>query len=269
MEESTISRFGGIARLYGIPALEAFTQAHVAVIGIGGVGSWTVEALARSGVGHITMVDLDEICVTNINRQLHAMDGNIGHQKTDAMEERIKAINPNCQITNLQTFYSERSYEDILAHNFDVVVDAIDRVRQKAHLLHHCKQRKVPVICCGGAGGLRDPSKIQIADISRVTNDALIAQVRNKLRSEYGFPKGDAKKPRKFGIEAIFSTEQPMYPQCDGSVSPNRPKDGDGQDMRLNCASGYGSITHMTATVGLFAAERALQAIIDTKLKKA
>jgi tRNA A37 threonylcarbamoyladenosine dehydratase len=260
LSENTISRFGGIARLYGVDALEKFTKAHAAVVGIGGVGSWTVEALARSGVGKITMVDLDEICVTNINRQLHAMDGNIGHQKTDAMEQRIKAINPDCEVNNLHCFYSERSAEAFFENDFDVVIDAIDRVKEKAHLLAECKKRKIPVICCGGAGGLRDPSKIEIADLTRVTNDALLAQVRTKLRSNYGFPKGNTKKkkPKKFGVEAIFSTEQAMYPQCDGSVSTERPKDADGRDMRLNCASGYGSITHMTATVGLFAAERAL-----------
>ena len=258
LSENTVSRFGGIARLYGVDALEKFTQSHVAIVGIGGVGSWTVEALARSGVGKISMVDLDEICVTNINRQLHAMDGNIGQQKTDAMEARIKAINPDCIVTNIQGFYSERSADAFFENNFDVVIDAIDRVKEKTHLIVECKKRNIPVICCGGAGGLRDPSKIQIADLSRVTNDALLAQVRTKLRSQYGFPKGDTKKPKKFKVEAIFSTEQAMFPQCDGSVSTKRPKDADGRDMRLNCASGYGSVTHMTATVGLFAAERAL-----------
>ncbi|MFC5049813.1 ThiF family adenylyltransferase [Rubritalea spongiae] len=265
LSENTIARFGGIARLYGVDALEKFTNAHVAVVGIGGVGSWTVEALARSGVGQITLLDLDEICVTNINRQLHAMDGNIGQQKTDAMEARIKAINPDCEINNTHGFYSERSADVFFDNDFNVVVDAIDRVKEKTHLLAECNKRQLPVICCGGAGGLRDPSKIQIDDLTRVTNDALLAQVRTKLRSQYGFPKGDSKKknkPKKFGIEAIFSTEQAMYPQCDGSVSTEKPKDADGRDMRLNCASGYGSITHMTATVGLFAAERALAKLI-------
>lgn len=262
LSENTISRFGGIARLYGVPALEKFTQSHVAVIGIGGVGSWTAESLARSGVGEITLVDLDDICVTNINRQLHAMDGSIGQQKTDAMEARIKAINPDCKVNNIQSFYSERSAEDFFSHTFDVVIDAIDRVKEKAHLLAECKKRKIPVICCGGAGGLRDPSKIKVADLAHVEYDALLAQVRNKLRSNYSFPKGDpTKKSKKFKIEAIYSTEIAMYPQCDGSVSTQKPKDSDGKDMRLNCASGYGSITHMTATVGLFASERALAAL--------
>ncbi|MFC4995177.1 tRNA threonylcarbamoyladenosine dehydratase [Rubritalea tangerina] len=260
LSENTIARFGGIARLYGVDALETFSNAHIAVVGIGGVGSWTVEALARSGVGQITMLDLDEICTTNINRQLHAMDGNIGQQKTDAMESRIQAINPECQVNNIQGFYSERSANDFFNASYDVVVDAIDRVKEKTHLVAECKKRQIPIICCGGAGGLRNPSLIQVDDLTRVTNDALLAQVRTKLRSQYGFPKGNTtkKKPKKFGVEAIYSTEQALFPQADGSVSCERPTDADGRDMRLNCASGYGSITHMTATVGLFAAERAL-----------
>ena len=267
MTEDVIQRFGGIARLYGERVLEKFLGSHVAVVGIGGVGSWTVEALARSGVGKITMVDLDEICVTNINRQLHAMDGNIGVQKTEAMQERVRLIHPSCEVVCVEGFYSERSADVFFEGDFDFVVDAIDRVKEKVHLLDQCKRRGIGVISCGGAGGLRDPSKICVDDMARVTNDALIAQVRSRLRSDFGFPKGDGKKVRKFGLETIFSTEQPMYPQCDGSVSAERPSGDDGGDMRLNCASGYGSITHMTATVGLFAAERALQFLAEKEVE--
>lgn len=262
LSESTLTRFGGVARLYGVDALAAFTRAHVAVIGIGGVGSWTVEALARSGVGRITMIDLDDICITNINRQLHAMDGNVGQQKTDAMAQRIYAINPECEVDCVQAFYSERNADALLTGGFDVVVDAIDRVFEKAHLIARCVALGTPVICCGSAGGMRDPSQLQIADMVKVTNDALIAQVRTKLRTHYGFPKGKNLLVKNFGVETIFSTEQPVYPQCDGSVSIHRPKDASGKDMRLNCASGFGSITHVTACVGLFAAERALQALL-------
>lgn len=265
LSESTISRFGGIARLYGTRVLQRFTHSHVAVIGIGGVGSWTVEALARSGIGAITMVDLDEICITNVNRQLHAMDNNVGQQKTYAMEARVKAINPECQVTVFNSFYSERSAENFFSQTYDFVIDAIDQVKEKTHLIAECTKRAIPVVSCGAAGGLRDPSQIKIADITRVTNDPLIAQLRTKLRSQYGFPKGDArKKPKKFGVQAIYSTEQAMFPQCDGSVSPQRPTQSNGKDMRLNCASGYGSITHMTATVGHFAAERALHHLSQT-----
>ena len=249
-------RFGGIARLYGEAVLEKFLHSHVCVIGIGGVGSWTVEALARSGVGAITMVDLDEICVTNINRQLHAMDGEIGKQKTDAMAERIAAINPECKVVCEQRFYNEKNADSILAGEFDVMVDAIDHVKAKVHLIHQCKTRKLPIVVCGGAGGLTDASQIKVDDMSKVYNDGLIKQVRNQLRQFHGFPKGGAKKVKKFGIECIFSSESPVFPTCDGGVSEKREA---GQERRLNCASGYGSITHMTATVGMLAADRCLR----------
>lgn len=266
MNQPPSPRFSGIARLYGEAALQKFHQAHVCVIGIGGVGSWTVESLARSGVGRITMVDLDEICITNINRQLHAMDGEIGRQKTAAMASRIHAINPDCQVNCLETFFSERNADKILSLDFDFLVDAIDHAKAKSLLLASCHQRGIPVVACGGAGGLTDPSRIQINDLSRCYNDALLNQVRRKLRSRYGFPAGaDPKKKikaKKFGIDCIFSSESPVYPQCDGSVSPQRPaaQDTTGGN-RLNCASGFGSITHMTATVGLFATSHCLNTL--------
>ena len=252
LSQSTIDRFGGIARLYGTPALEKFTQAHVAVIGIGGVGSWAAESLARSGIGKITMVDLDEICVTNINRQLHAMDGDIGKQKTDAMAERIRLINPECEVTCEQTFFNEKTSSRLLSQGYDFVIDAIDLMMQKAFLIAECHQRDIPVITCGGAGGKTDPSNIRVADIAKVTRDALIHKVRTRLRTKFGFPKAVNLKAPKFNIEAVFYDESAIYPEADDcdTEQPN--------SMRLNCATGFGSVTHMTATLGLFAAQRAL-----------
>lgn len=250
-------RFSGISRLYGTCALERFHQAHVTVIGIGGVGSWIVEALARSGIGHITMVDLDEICVTNVNRQLHAMDGQIGRLKTSAMAERIQAIHPDCQITEKQTFYSEKNADELLASSPDVVIDAIDAVRQKCHLIAECKTRGIPIVTVGAAGGRRDPSCIQIADLAMTCHDALLLQTRKNLRSHHGFPKAPTgKKIKKFGVTAIFSTESPVFPQCDGSVSTQRPE---GTNLRLSCDSGYGTATPVTATFGMIAAAQALE----------
>ena len=150
-------RFSGISRLYGESALQRFLTARVAVVGIGGVGSWAVEALARSGIGHLTLIDLDEICVTNVNRQLHAMDGQIGRLKTSAMAERIHAINPAATITEKQTFYSEKNAEELLAEGFDVVIDAIDAVRQKCHLIATCHSKGIPIVTCGAAGGAVTP----------------------------------------------------------------------------------------------------------------
>jgi tRNA A37 threonylcarbamoyladenosine dehydratase len=250
-------RFSGISRLYGACALERFHQAHVTVIGIGGVGSWIVEALARSGIGHITMVDLDEICVTNVNRQLHAMDGQIGRLKTSAMAERIQAIHPDCQITEKQTFYSEKNADELLASSPDVVIDAIDAVRQKCHLIAECKTRGIPIVTVGAAGGRRDPSCIQIADLAMTCHDALLLQTRKNLRSHHGFPKAPTgKKIKKFGVTAVFSTESPVFPQCDGSVSTQRPE---GTNLRLSCESGYGTATPVTATFGMIAAAQALE----------
>ena len=254
LSQTTIDRFGGIARLYGTAALEKFSGAHVAVIGIGGVGSWAVESLARSGIGKITMVDLDELCVTNINRQLHAMDGEIGKQKTDAMAERIRLINPECEVTCEQTFYNEKTSDRLLSSNFDFVIDAIDLMMQKAHLIAECKKRNIPIVTCGGAGGKMDPTNIRVADMAKVTRDALLHKVRTRLRTNFGFPKAKNLKAPKFNVEAIFYDESAVFPdanECDAESSNNT-------SMRLNCASGFGSVTHMTATLGLFAAQRAL-----------
>lgn len=258
-----MDRFGGIQRLYGKTAMEKFQRAHVCVVGIGGVGSWCVEALARSGVGRITMIDLDEICLSNINRQLHAMDGEIGRQKTAAMASRVKAINPDCKVVCLETFFGEANADEILGANYDYLIDAIDHAKAKSLLVASCKQRGIPLITCGGAGGLRDPSQIQIDDLSRCYNDSLMNKVRKNLRSQYGFPAGaDPSKKikgRRFGIECVFSSESPVFEQCDGEVSGQKPTNANGMPSKLNCVSGYGSITHITATFGLFAVSRCLE----------
>lgn len=250
-------RFGGIARLYGRDSLERFLGARVAVIGIGGVGSWAVESLARSGIGHLTLVDLDEICVTNVNRQLHAMDGQIGRQKTEAMAERARAIHPGCEVEIVPTFFKERTAEEILGRGFDAVVDAIDTLAHKALLLAECHRRGVPVVTCGGAGGRRDPTRIRTTDLAYSGKDGLLLQLRRRLRSHHGFPKTpQGKTPPPFGIDTVFSDEPPLFPQCDGSVSTERPQNA---DLRLSCESGYGTATHITASFGMIAAARILE----------
>lgn len=242
-------RFGGIGRLYGQEALERFRHSHVAVIGIGGVGTWAAEALARSGIGELTLVDLDEICITNINRQLHALEGQVGRSKSQAMAERIALINPSCRIHAEDCFYSERNAEGLLNRSLSGVIDAIDAVRPKCHLLAECRQRELPVVTCGGAGGRQDATRIEVADLSRSHNDALLHQVRKNLRSNYGFPSGEKSK-RKFGIPAVFSAENPVFPQADGCVAEERPED---LPTGLRCDAGYGTATHMTATFGMLA----------------
>lgn len=262
-------RFSGIARLYGVNALEAFRTANVAIVGIGGVGSWTVEALARSGVGALTLIDLDDVCVTNVNRQLHALDGAIGRQKIEAMADRARQINPDITIHLQPRFYNPKSADDLITSDLSCVVDAIDSGSQKAHLIAKATSLGVPVITCGAAGGKQDATRIQTGDLARTSGDGLLLKVRGELRSHFGFPKGTqtpgkASKPsKKFHITAVYSDETPVFPQCDGTVAPGKPKltreDGTPVPMKLNCADGYGSSSPVTGTFGLVAAAEVLK----------
>ncbi len=257
LSENTKERFGGIARLYGARALERFMAARVVVVGVGGVGSWTVEALARSGIGTIRMVDLDEICITNVNRQLHAMDGQIGRQKTAAMAERVRAINPDGKLEVIEGFFTERSVEEVLGGGVDGVMDAIDSMKHKALLLAECKRRGLPVVTCGGAGGKRDATRISVRDLAFSGKDALLHQLLKSLRKNHAFPAVSmGSKPEPMGIAAVFSEEPPVYPGGCGEVSCEKPK---GADMRLSCETGYGTATHVTATFGLVAAGAMLE----------
>ena len=257
MPESIPHRFGGIARLYGQAALDRFLTAKVAVIGVGGVGSWAVESLARSGVGNLTLVDLDEICLTNVNRQLHAMDGQIGRQKTEAMAERARAIHPVGEVVVVPRFFTEQTAADILDTGFDAVVDAIDSTRHKALLLAECRRHGIFTVTCGGAGGRRDPTRIRVADLAFSGKDPLLHQLRRSLRNDYGFPKTPmGEKPEPLGIEAVFSDEPQVFSQCDGTVSEVRPDSG---GQRINCTTGLGTVTHVTAAFGMIAAGRVLE----------
>ncbi|BES69645.1 tRNA cyclic N6-threonylcarbamoyladenosine(37) synthase TcdA [Marinobacter nanhaiticus D15-8W] len=246
-------RFGGIERLYGRRALKAFRQAHMAVVGLGGVGSWAAEALARSGVGRITLIDMDDVCVSNTNRQLHALTGEYGRTKTDVMAQRLKNINPAMQVDIHFGFLTPKNAADLLSEDLAGVVDAIDSVKAKAALIAHCKRRKIPMVCAGGAGGQMDPTQIQVADLSRTTQDPLLAKVRNLLRREYNFSRNPK---RRFGIEAVYSLEQLTYPAEDGEVCLQKP-DTDGP-VRLDCATGFGAASPVTATFGFVAASRLL-----------
>lgn len=241
-------RFGGLKRLYGDGALDRFGAAHVCVIGIGGVGSWAAEALARSAIGQITLIDLDMVAESNVNRQIHALGDNFGKAKVDAMAERIRAINPACNITTVEDFVAADNLDRLLDRGFDYVIDAIDQVRTKAALIAWCAARGVPVITSGGAGGQIDPTRIEIADLARTVQDPLLSKVRSLLRKEYGFTR-DPKK--KFGIPAVFSSEPLRYPEnaaCDEAPSVTG----------LNCA-GFGSVVSVTASFGLFAAGEVLR----------
>ncbi|ROT94599.1 tRNA cyclic N6-threonylcarbamoyladenosine(37) synthase TcdA [Marinobacter sp. R17] len=246
-------RFGGIERLYGRRALQAFRDAHMAIVGLGGVGSWAAEALARSGVGQLTLIDMDDVCVSNTNRQLHALAGEYGRTKTDVMADRLRAINPQLQVNVHFGFLTPKNVTELLDDGLDGVVDAIDSVKAKAALIAHCKRRKIPLVCAGGAGGQMDPTQIQVSDLSRTTQDPLLAKVRNLLRREYHFSRNPK---RRFGIEAVYSLEQLTYPAGDGEVCLQKP-DASGP-VRLDCASGFGAASPVTATFGFVAASRLL-----------
>ena len=242
------TRFGGIARLYGKSGLERLRAAHVCVVGIGGVGTWAAEALARSGVGALTLVDLDEVCASNINRQLHALTDTVGRAKVEVMAERIRAINPDCRVTAEQQFFNAQTAEALLAPDYGFVLDAIDSVTNKVLLLARCREKKLPVVACGGAGGRRDATQIRTADLAKVTHDRLLAEVRKQLRKDFQFPvDGSA-----MGVECVFSAEPPVFAQPDGSVCENRATREEG--TRLNCNGGLGSATFVTGAFGFAAA---------------
>jgi tRNA A37 threonylcarbamoyladenosine dehydratase len=250
-------RFGGIRRLYGDAAYEIFSQAHVCVIGIGGVGSWAAEALARSGIGKITLIDMDDICVTNTNRQIHALSDTIGESKVDVMTQRVKQINPNCEITSIEDFATADNMSELLAEPFDYIIDCIDSIKPKAALMAWCKSNKRSVITIGGAGGQTDPTKIQTADLAKTVGDPLAANLRNFLRRYYNFSRNTK---RRFNIECVFSIEQLNYPQGDGTVSKQRLK-GD-TETKMNCDTGFGASTAVTATFGFVAVSRVLDKLI-------
>src|SRR5690554_623063 len=231
-------RFGGIARLYGTEALARLQGSHMAVVGIGGVGSWAAEALARTGIGRITLIDMDDICVTNTNRQLPAMAGNIGRLKVEVMAERIRAINPACEVRPIMGFVTPDTLAEYITPDIDCVVDCIDTT--------------------GGAGGQIDPTQIRVADLSKTVNDPLAAKARSLLRRDHNFPRAESK--RSFGVPCVYSLEQLRYPKPDGSVCQQKSFVGEG--VKLDCSGGFGSVTMVTATFGMVAASRAVERLL-------
>jgi tRNA A37 threonylcarbamoyladenosine dehydratase len=246
-------RFGGVARLYGSRALERFRNAHVCVVGVGGVGSWIGEALARTAIGKLTLIDLDNVAESNINRQIQALTSTIGQAKIDALNARIQAINPFCQVTLVEDFIEPDNLSDLIGNKgFDYVVDAIDSVKAKAALVAFCRDHAIPLVMIGSAGGQVDPTRIDVRDLARTEQEPLLKKVRKVLRSQYGFARGEK---TKYYIDAVFSMEPLRYPEDDASCSI------DGDDRHsvtgLNCA-GFGSSMVVTATFGMVAASHVL-----------
>jgi tRNA threonylcarbamoyladenosine dehydratase len=252
-----LDRFSGLARLYGAAALPKLHRAHVAVIGIGGVGSWTAEALARSGVGELTLIDLDEICVTNINRQLPALAGHIGRLKVSAMAERLRLINPELAVHEEIAFFTEATAERLLSRSYDCVVDGIDDARLKALLIASCRDRSLPLIVSGGAGGKSNPAAVRVADLAGASNDKLLRLVRKELRRHYGYPPEATREP--FQVRTVYSEENARFPWADGSV---RRDPEPGASRRINCDTGFGSATPVTGTFGFAAAAEAIRVIV-------
>ena len=251
-----LARFGGIGRLFGMAAMERLRAAHVCVIGIGGVGSWVVEALARTGIGALTIVDADDVCVTNINRQLPALTATVGQAKVNVMAERVRQISPSCEITARPEFYTKASAAELLAQPFDFVVDCVDRMSIKAHLIHECRTRGLRILTCGSAGGRRDPSQVEASDLGRAGNDELLRQVRRQLRREHGWPEGRGGLALPMGVPCVFTGEKPLYPRADGTCSAE-PEEG--ESLRMDCASGFGAATFITGVFGFVAASEVVR----------
>ena len=254
-------RFGGIQRLYGKTRAKWIPQLHICVIGIGGVGSWAAEALARSGIGNITLIDHDDIALSNINRQIHTLDSTLEQSKVLAMKERILQINPDCHCHAIDDLLTENNLSKYIVADYDYVIDAIDSVKHKSALIYYCKRNKIPVITTGGAGGLIDPTAVEICDLSKTYNDPLAAKVRSQLRYHYNFSRNPK---RRFGVECVFSTEQQVYPQADGSVGQEKPGV---KGVSLDCNFGYGSSACVTSVFGFTAAARTIEKSLQKKAR--
>lgn len=244
------ARFGGIIRLYGVDAAWRLSQARVAIVGLGGVGSWVAESLARSGVGSLRLIDLDDVCVTNINRQVLALQSTVGRFKADVLRERLKDIRSDGDFVSVREFFLPETADSLLQPPLDLVVDAIDDTANKCHLLAACRQRDLPVITCGGAGGRRDATRLKVADLSRSASDGLLREVRRRLRREYSFAEAGP-----WGIPCVYSDEVPVFPQPDATSSGAGP-------FRLNCGAGLGSVSHVTGAMGLLMAQLAVEHIV-------
>jgi tRNA A37 threonylcarbamoyladenosine dehydratase len=255
MTDDFAQRFGGIGRLFGADGLARLRRARVCVIGVGGVGSWTVEALARSGIGALTLIDLDDVCITNTNRQLPALDGQMGRPKIDALADRVRLINPTCEVERIAEFFTAATAARLLDPHYDFVVDATDKLTNKCLIMVGCRERGVPVLTVGGAGGKRDGTAVRVGDLATSEQDELLRQVRRKLRRDFGFPRD---VHAEFGIPCVYSPEKPMYPWSNGTCA-TEPEPG--SSLALDCASGFGTATFVTGTFGFSAAGEVVRRI--------
>lgn len=260
------ARFAGIDRLYGRGAVVRLAAASVAVVGVGGVGSWVVEALARSGVGRLRLIDADDVCESNVNRQLPAIEGSFGQPKVALLRDRVKAINPDCQVEAVVEFVTTASLERLLDGGFDLVIDACDSFRSKLEMIVWCRRRKLPILVSGSAGGRTDPTLIRVRDLSRTEHDAMLALIRKKLRQEFHFPRNP---DRYFGVPAVYSLENVRYPQADGSVCGVRPQVAGEAALKLDCGAGLGAATHVTGGFAFALVGKALALLLAPRKQAA
>lgn len=261
LTEDYLARFGGIARLYGSDALQKLVQAHAVVVGLGGVGSWAAEALARSGVGEITLIEMDDVCVTNTNRQLHAKKSAVGKPKNQVIAERLLDINPELKVHSVHDFLDKTNMAKLINNKHTVVLDAMDSAHIKAALVAYCSAIKVRLVMCGSSGGKRDPARIEVTDLGFTQNDAMLAKVRTQLYRHYNFARDPG---RKFRVDAVFSNEQMVYPKPDGSVCMTKQVLQSG--VKLDCTGGFGSSVMVTGSFGFAAAAKAVERIVGRKL---
>lgn len=261
LSEGYRQRFGGVSRLYGEAALEALARAHIAVIGLGGVGSWAAEALARTGVGELTLIEMDEVCITNTNRQSHALASLIGQSKNQVIAARLRDINPEIQLHCIEDFLDSTNLQSLIGPQHHVVVDAMDAAITKSALVAYCSARKIRLVTVGSSGGKADPTRVQVADLARTEGDPLLAKIRTQLFRQHGFARDGH---RKFRVDAVFSPEQMVYPKPDGSVCMEKQVMQDG--VRLDCTGGFGSSVMVTGSFGFTAAARAIERYLQQQL---
>ena len=255
MNDSYAQRFGGMGRLFGRQGMERLAAAHVCVIGVGGVGSWSVEALARSGVGRLTLLDMDDICITNTNRQLPALSNTLGRTKVEVLAERVRLIHPECEVDAKVEFLLQSNAERLLKEPFDFVIDAVDRVTIKALIIARCRAAGSPVLTVGGAGGRRDATAVRCADLAKSGGDELLRLVRRELRREYEFPAGEG---ISFGVPCVYSAEPRVFPWSDGIC---RAEPEAGGSLKMDCSSGFGAATFVTGAFGFAAAGEVVRLI--------
>jgi tRNA A37 threonylcarbamoyladenosine dehydratase len=252
-----LDRFGGLARLYGRDALEKLARAHVCVVGVGGVGSWIVEALARSGIGHLTLIDMDDVCITNTNRQVPALEGEYGRPKIDVLAERVQRIHSACEVSRHHAFFTEGTAAGLIHPGYSFVVDAVDRMTPKALIIAQARELGIETLTIGGAGGRRDATRVRVGDLGATSGDMLLRLVRKKLRRSHGWAPG---KGHTMGVAAVYSSEPQVFPWSNGEVCDTAEP---GSNLHMDCASGFGAACFVTGAFGFAAAGEIVRRITE------